>query len=228
MENPKTNAPSGGLGTPATRADIIEKLFSSFYAERNGKEIIPTSKGIQLVELVPEELRSAELTADWEQQLTLISQGKANSDAFIAEMRKYSAELVRQVKFSSRAYVHDNITRERCPDCSKFLLEVKGKRGRMLVCQDRECGYRKNLEIETNARCPNCHKKLKLYGEGDNKTFSCICGYREKMAAFQKRRNTSSANKNDVRRYLDSQHKEETANTALADQLAKWQAKNKK
>ena len=57
---------TSGLGTPATRADIIEKLFSTFYVERRGKELVPTSKGVQLVELAPEELRSAALTAKWE------------------------------------------------------------------------------------------------------------------------------------------------------------------
>ena len=62
----QTLAQTSGLGTPATRADIIEKLFSSFYIERRGKELVPTAKGLQLVKLVPEELRSAVLTAKWE------------------------------------------------------------------------------------------------------------------------------------------------------------------
>ena len=64
---------AGGLGTPATRADIIEKLFNSFYIERRGREIFPTSKGRQLIGIVPPDLKSAELTAKWEQQLSLIA-----------------------------------------------------------------------------------------------------------------------------------------------------------
>lgn len=59
---------ANGIGTPATRADIIEKLFSAFYVERRGKEIVPTSKGMQLIDLVPEGLKSPELTGQWEQR----------------------------------------------------------------------------------------------------------------------------------------------------------------
>jgi len=101
---------TSGLGTPAMRADIIEKLFSSFCIERRGKEIMLTSKGIQLVELVPEDLRSAELTAKREQDLALISRGGAQKKVFIDQMRNYSAELVSAVAASSATYTHDNIT----------------------------------------------------------------------------------------------------------------------
>lgn len=217
---------TSGLGTPATRADIIEKLFGSFCIERQGKEIRPTSKGKQLIGIVPPDLKSAALTAQWEQRLQLISKGQASLPGFVEEMRKYASSLVGQVVASDAAYVHDNVTREKCPDCGKFLLDVNGKRGRMLVCPDRECGYRKSLSIQTNARCPNCHKKLELRGEGDQKTFTCICGYRERLSDFEKRKQAAGANKNDVRKYLEKQKKEQApqGNSALADQLAKWMA----
>lgn len=217
---------TSGLGTPATRADIIEKLFDSFCIERQGKEIRPTSKGRQLIDLVPPDLKSAALTAQWEQRLQLISRGKANLPAFIEEMRNYASSLVGQVIASEAAYVHDNVTREKCPDCGKFLLDVNGKRGRMLVCPDRECGYRKSLSVQTNARCPNCHKKLELRGEGDKKTFTCVCGYRERLSDFEKRKKAAGANKSDVRKYLEKQQKEQSpqGNSALADQLARWMA----
>lgn len=222
----KTLEETSGLGTPATRADIIEKLFDSFCIERAGKEIRPTSKGKQLIEIVPSDLKSAALTAQWEQQLQLIGKGKANLPAFIEEMRKYASRLVSQVVASDAVFVHDNVTREKCPDCGKFLLDVNGKRGRMLVCPDRECGYRRSLSVQTNARCPNCHKKLELRGEGDKKTFTCICGYRERLSDFEKRKKAAGANKSDVRRYLEKQKKEQAprGNSALADQLAKWMA----
>jgi DNA topoisomerase-3 len=213
---------TSGLGTPATRAEIIEKLFSSFYAERRGKEIVPTSKGIQLIGIVPEELRSAEMTAKWEQTLSLISKGKTRDQDFIADMRRYASKLVSTVKASDLKFVHDNITREKCPDCGKFLLDVKGKKGKMLVCPDRECGYRKSVVLETNARCPNCHKKLEMRGEGDGRMFTCICGHREKLSDFEKRRNDAGANKAEIRKYLNSQQASGPANTALAEQLAKW------
>ncbi len=214
---------SSGLGTPATRAEIIEKLFNSFYMERNGKEIIPTSKGIQLIGLVPPELKSPELTAKWEQQLGEISKGKVNSTDFLGGIRKYATQLVFNVKGSSQTFRHDNLTRTKCPQCGRFLLQVKGKRGEMLVCQDRECGYRKGLSITSNARCPECHKKMELRGEGENRIFFCVCGFREKLAAFNKRKEErkGSINKKEASRYLRQQRNDGPLNTALADALAK-------
>ena len=220
---------TSGLGTPATRADIIEKLFSSFYIERRGKEIFPTSKGIQLIGIVPEELRSAELTAKWEQELALISKGRMKSDGFLNQMRSYTTKLVSEVVKSNAKYVHDNISREKCPACGKFLLDVNGKKGKMLVCPDRECGYRKNVSMQTNARCPNCHKKLEMRGDGDNRIFFCACGHREKVSDFEKRRADSGASKRDTKNYLTSQNKQSAPqeNSALSDALAKWKEQNR-
>ena len=217
---------SGGLGTPATRADIIEKLFDSFCVERRGKEIIPTSKGRQLVSIVPADLKSAELTAKWEQKLSLIAAGKANDRQFIAEMRKYASALVSSVIADTATYRHDNMTREKCPECGKFMLEVNGKKGRMLICQDRECGYRKSLSVITNARCPECHKKLEMRGEGDKKAFYCVCGFREKLSDFEKRKQESGAGKRDIAKYMSSQNNKKPASNPLADQLAKWMEEN--
>ncbi|MCX7746134.1 MAG: DNA topoisomerase III [Clostridia bacterium] len=214
---------TSGLGTPATRADIIEKLFNSFYVERKGKEIFPTSKGIQLVDLVPSDLKSPELTAKWEQKLLLISKGKANANEYVNQMKEYAAKLVSNVKASADVYRHDNLTREKCPECGKFLLDVNGKKGKMLVCQDRECGYRKTVSQVSNARCPECHKKMEIRGEGENKTFYCVCGYREKLEAFQKRKG-EQVNKKEVSRFLSQQETKENINSALADALAKWKS----
>jgi DNA topoisomerase-3 len=215
---------TSGLGTPATRAEIIEKLFNSFYMERNGKEIFPTSKGIQLIGLVPVELKSAELTAKWEQQLAEISKGRTGREGFVNNIRGYAAKLVTTVIGSSQTYKHDNLTRVKCPECGKFLLQVKGKRGEMYVCQDRECGYRQGISQTSNARCPQCHKKMELRGEGEGKIFTCGCGYREKLSAFNKRREgeKSSGNKREVQQFIQQQYKDsEPMNTALADALAK-------
>ena len=213
---------TSGLGTPATRADIIEKLFDNFSIERVGKEIHPTAKGKQLIDIVPNDLKSATLTAQWEQQLQAISQGKADSKRFIGEMRDYATSLVGQVIASNAQYRHDNITRERCPICGKYMLEVNGKKGKMLVCQDRECGYRKGLSTVTNARCPDCHKKLELRGEGDKKMFVCVCGYREKLSDFQARRAKDGAGKAEVLTYMRKQEQQkakEEKNNPMADLL---------
>lgn len=213
---------TSGLGTPATRADIIEKLFDNFSIERVGKEIHPTAKGKQLIKIVPSDLKSAELTAKWEQQLQNISRGTQDMKAFIGEMRKYASSLVKMVIASDAQYVHDNMTKEKCPDCGKYLLEVNGKKGKMLICQDRECGYRRSLSLVTNARCPNCHKKMELRGEGDKKAFFCKCGYREKLSDFNSRKSSEGAGKYDVQRYMKNQQKKEEANNPMADLLKDW------
>ncbi len=215
---------TSGLGTPATRADIIEKLFNSFCVEKRGKELYPTSKGIQLIELVPNDLKSPELTAKWEQQLAQISKGRINANTFIENMKIYSSKMVSNIIASSEVYKHDNATRSKCPECGKFLLEVNGKKGKMYVCQDRECAYRKPISQISNARCPTCHKKMEIKGEGENKTFFCGCGYREKLAEFNKRKETqkSNANKQDVTSYLKNQSAENPINSALADALKNW------
>ncbi|WP_019120897.1 DNA topoisomerase III [Brevibacillus massiliensis] len=222
----QTIGETGGLGTVATRADIIEKLFHSFLIEKKGKHIYITSKGKQLLELVPEELQSPTLTAQWEQKLNAIAKGKLSKQAFIGEMKNYAKAVVQEIKHSEKKFRHDNLTRTKCPECGKFLLEVNGKRGKMLVCQDRECGYRKSVAKSTNARCPQCHKRLELRGEGEGQTFVCVCGYKEKLSAFQARRSkekNSKMSKREVAQYLKQQEKEADGmmNTALKDALAK-------
>lgn len=185
MENPhkyinvgkdaaKTLGETGGLGTVATRADIIEKLFNSFVIEKKGKDIYPTSKGKQLIDLVPKDLKSPLLTAKWEKELEDIAKGKSNDIKFIKGMREYATNLVEDVKGGTEKFHHDNQTGKKCPNCGKYLLEVKSKNGRLLVCQDRECGYRENLARLTNARCPECHKKLELRGQGEGKIYVCV------------------------------------------------------
>lgn len=209
----------GGLGTPATRADIIEKLYSAFYVEKQGNSMVPTSKGIQLIDIVPSDLKEPLLTATWEQELERIAKGKLNKSDFIKRIEKYTVDLVNQVKNSSDTYRHDNMTKKVCPECGKYLLEVNGKKGKMLVCQDRECGYRQNVSIITNARCPECHKKMELRGEGEKKSFYCVCGYREKYSAFKERKSAGGASKSDVKNYLkkqQKQNKEENANNPFA------------
>ncbi|MFD1929457.1 DNA topoisomerase III [Sporosarcina siberiensis] len=218
----KTIGETGGLGTVATRADVIERLFGSFVMEKKGNDIYTTSKGRQLLELVPEDLKSPALTAEWEQGLSKIASGQMKKAAFMKEMILFSKKTVTEIKTDEKKYKHDNVTGKACPDCGKLLLEVTGKRGKMLVCQDRECGHRKNVSTLTNARCPVCKKKLELRGEGDGKIFVCKCGHREKLSAFEKRRENSGgkkADKRDVQKFMKKQ--EEPENTAMADALKK-------
>lgn len=218
----KTLGETGGLGTVATRADIIEKLFHSFLMEKKGNEILITSKGKQLLELVPEDLKKPELTATWEMELSNIAQAKQQETAFIANIQKYAEDLIQEIKQSSNSFHHDNLTSTKCPRCGKRMLAVNGKNARLLICQDRECGYRETIAKLSNARCPNCHKKMELIKKGEEETFICSCGYKERLSAFKARREKEGAgvNKKDVQKYLKTQ-KEEPVNTAFADAFSK-------
>lgn len=217
----KTLGETGGLGTVATRADIIEKLFSSFLLEKRGKDIYLTSKARQLLNLVPEDLKKPELTAEWEMKLSKMAKGSLKRDAFMREIREYSGELIAQIKAGEGNFLHDNLTNTKCPVCGKRMLSVKGKNSEMLVCQDRECGHRETVSRTSNARCPVCHKKLELRGKGEGQIFVCCCGYKEKLSAFQERRKKEGAgvSKKDVARYLNQQKKEADAplNNAFAE-----------
>ena len=220
----KTLGETGGLGTVATRADIIEKLFNSFLMEKKGNEIYLTSKARQLLELVPEELRKPELTADWEMKLGNIAKGKMKQETFLKEIRNYTCDIVDEIKTGQGTFRHDNLTNKICPNCGKKLLAVNGKNAKMLVCQDRECGYKETISRTTNARCPKCHKRMEMYVKGKEETFICACGYKEKLSAFQTRRAKEGAgvNKRDVQKYMRQQQKEakESVNNAFAQALA--------
>ncbi|MGB4661039.1 MAG: DNA topoisomerase III [Mobilitalea sp.] len=224
-EMAKTLGETGGLGTVATRADIIEKLFNSFLMEKRGKEIFITSKGKQLLELVPEDLKKPELTAQLEMKLSKIAKGTLKQQDLMNEMTVYTKKIVDEIKVSGSSYRHDNITNTKCPQCGKKMLSVNGKNSKMLVCQDRECGYRETIARTSNARCPVCHKKMELQGKAEGQLFTCACGYKEKLTAFQDRRKKEGAgvSKKDVAAYMTkiSHETEEPINNAFADAFAK-------
>ena len=220
-----TSMEKGGLGTVATRADIIEKLFNTFYMEKKGNDLLITSKGRQLLELVPEDLKKPELTARWEKELQKISDGKQKEKTFMKEIEQYTNDVMQDIRTSEATFRHDNLTNRKCPRCGKRMLAVNGKNSKLLVCQDRECGYRETVSRTTNARCPVCHKRMELVGKGEDQTFVCACGHKEKMAAFEARRKREGkdVSKQDVRRYMKQQQKEaeQPLNNAFAEALAK-------
>ena len=227
----RTAMEKGNLGTVATRADIIDKLFNSFLMEKKDKDIRVTSKGRQLLGLVPEDLKKPELTADWEKKLLAISEGHLKKDVFISEIRGYTEEIVKEIAGGEGQFRHENLTNHLCPNCGKRMLSVQGKNSKMLVCQDRSCGYRESIARKTNARCPKCHKKMEMYGKGDAQTFVCTCGYKEKLSAFQNRRKKEGAgvSKRDVQQYMKRQQKEanEPINNAFAAAFAKLNLETK-
>lgn len=181
----------GGLGTPATRAEIIEKLLNTYYIERNGKELVPTSKGFQLMDLVPEELKSPELTAKWELRLSNISLGKESNKGFMEDIRKNTVVLVKSVKEDTSEYKADNLTKNRCPMCGSFMLLVK-KKERMLVCSDRKCG----------------HEQPENQGPVHE-------------GAYRRSKNESRMNKRLIDRYSDNKKKPRTSGGTLGDLFEK-------
>lgn len=162
------------LGTPATRADIIEKLLQTDTIERRMNTLQPTGKGAQLIELVVPELRTPELTAAWEQELERISKGKGDAGKFMESIRKQTEAIVREVKASEAEYKPHNLTHSRCPECGKPLQEIKSKRGKLLVCSDRECAYKRAAEPAlSNKRCPQCHKRMEIHTGKAGKYAQC-------------------------------------------------------
>ena len=201
---------TGGIGTVATRADIIEKLFNINAIESTDGKIKVTSKGQQILDLAPEALTSPLLTAEWEEKLTRIEKGKYNQRKFIQEMQDFTTKIVHDIKNSVQTYKHDNLTTTECPTCGKFMIKVKTKNGQMLVCQDPSCKTKKNVQRKTNARCPNCKKKMTLFGKGKEATYRCICGYTETqrhMDERMKHKNNNKISKKEMKKYMSSDEK---------------------
>lgn len=220
----KTLQETGGLGTVATRADIIDKLFANFFLEKKENDIYLTGKARQLLQLVPEDLKKPELTASWEQKLNAIAKGQLKQQKFMGDIRSYAENLIDEIKGSDGKFRHDNLTNTPCPECGKKMLSVSNKNGKLLVCQDRNCGHRIRLSKVTNARCPQCHKKMELVGTGEKQKFVCVCGHKESLDAFKGRREKEGAgvSKRDVANYMKKQQKEakEPVNNAFAEAFA--------
>ena len=130
-----------GLGTPATRAAIIEKLVSGGFVERKGKNLIPTKAGVNLVTVLPELLTSPKLTADWEQRLNEVAKGQVSPEDFMDGIEAMAAELVRKYSHISedgqKLFQPEKETVGRCPRCGKPVYEGK----KNFACSDRACQF---------------------------------------------------------------------------------------
>lgn len=205
-----------GLGTPATRADIIEKIVGSELVERKNVRFYPTPKGKQLIDLVNDQLKSPELTARWEKQLEDIARGKGNPDAFLGDIRKQTKHLVSEVASSNKKYRAHNLTGSKCPECGERMKEVKSRDGKMLVCSNRECGYRKRKDPKlSNRRCPKCHKKMEIHKGEAGVYFQCKrCNVVEKAE-----RNKKAPDKREKRQLMKKYGKQESLGNSMADAL---------
>lgn len=205
-----------GLGTPATRADIIEKLVSSDTIERQGPSLHPTGKGKQLIELAPADLRSPELTAKWEAELERIARGQGKPEPFLNGIREMAQTLVKGVKNSEATYKPHNVSNSHCPDCGTRLLEKKSKRGLLLVCPSEDCGYRRSGEKRlSNRRCPQCHKKMELKEGKAGMYVQCLpCGITETL-----NKDAKHVNKREQQKLVKQYAKQESLGSNLGELL---------
>ena len=130
-----------GLGTPATRASIIEKLVSSGFVERKGKNLIPTRNGINLVTVLPEVLTSPQLTADWENKLSLVAKGELSPETFMEGIESMAKELIARYSHISedkqKLFAPQKESVGVCPRCGQPVFEGK----KNFYCGDRGCGF---------------------------------------------------------------------------------------
>ena len=140
-EETDPDAERRGLGTPATRAAIIEKLVKSGFVERKGKQLIPTKSGIELVCVLPEVLTSPQLTADWENNLTQIAKGNADPDSFMTGIETMTRELVNTYPFLSdkekERFKEEKPVIGKCPRCGADIYEGR----KNYYCANKDCAF---------------------------------------------------------------------------------------
>jgi len=138
----------GGIGTPATRAEIIEKLIGNHYIERDGRYLVPTPYGRELVRLAPDMLQSPELTGIWEKRLTAISEGEDSYDVFITDIKEKTKELVRTIKLSNESFSPSFEGAKKCPHCESDMMKNIDELGRIHnICLSLSCSY-EEVEIK--------------------------------------------------------------------------------
>lgn len=188
MENPsafikdkklKESIKQGGLGTPATRADIIEKLVSNHYIERSNGSLSITPAGDEVLLLAPAQLKSPELTAEWELRLTMIAEGGEKAGAFLSDIRTNTKDLVESVKSGGKDFRRKDFSKKPCPLCGRMMMPMKDKKGRQLhVCRSLSCGYEEEPESFHNSGKPTKKEKavtrklMKEYSDNSPDTFT--------------------------------------------------------
>ncbi|MGY3779686.1 DNA topoisomerase 3 [Isobaculum melis] len=192
-----------GLGTPATRAEIIEKLISSDLMDRTQAKLTVSPKGKQLLSLVNPKLISPELTSKWERELEDIAKGKASKQAFIQSIVGETKALVQEIKNSKQSYQDFSLTQKKCPDCGELLKEKNGRDGKYLVCSSQTCQYRRRKDPKVSMRrCPQCHKKMEIHEGKAGAYFKCkFCNIAEKAADKKNKKMSKHEEKRMLKKY---------------------------
>ena len=174
-----------GLGTPATRAAILEKLVQMGFVQRKGKQLVPTKDGINLAVVLPESLTSPALTAEWENRLTEIAKGKADPDEFMAKIEAQVRQLVKTYSYISadkqNLFQSERVIIGKCPRCGENVYEGKknfycGNRGCQFVMWKNDRFFEQRKKAFTPkiaaALLKNGKAKVKgLYSEKTGKTY---------------------------------------------------------
>lgn len=205
------------LGTPATRAEMIEKLIKSDLMERKSNYLAVTPKGKQLLGLVNPSLVTPELTEKWEKNLEKIAKNQMNSQQFIQQIEQDTKRLVAEIKQSTQSYQDFSVTQKRCPECGSLLKEKNGRDGKRLVCTNEGCHYSRRKEPKvSNHRCPQCHKKMEIIEGKNGAYYRCkYDGTTEKMQTKTERK--QKITKHEEKRLLKKYSQE---NTVMESPLA--------
>lgn len=202
------------LGTPATRAEIIEKLIKSELMERTPQGLQVSPKGKQLLELVNPSLVSPELTESWEKDLEAIAAGKKQAEHFLKEIEKETKRLVQEIKTSKQTYQDFSITQKKCPECGSNLREKNTRDGKIYVCTNQDCDYRRRKDPKvSNHRCPQCHRKMEIIEGKNGAYFRCkYDGTTEKMLGKkeQKKKMTKHEERRLMKKYSQADEPEES------------------
>lgn len=210
-----------GLGTPATRAEIIDKLVRTELMERQSNVLKVTPKGKQLLKLVNDELKTPKLTAKWERDLEEIAKGHYNGKKFISEIKQDTTRLVQEIKNSSQTYQDFSLTKKPCPECQSMLKVKKTRDGEIYVCSNEACAYRRRKDAKvSNHRCPTCHKKMLIMEGKNGKYFRCkYDGTTEKMETSRGKKNKKMTKREERRLLQKVNRDDEPQESALAQAL---------
>lgn len=206
------------LGTPATRAEMIEKLLHGELMARQGNHLSITPKGKQLLELVNPELKTPKLTEKWELQLQKIERGTEKSQSFMSGIQKKTKQLVAEIKNSQQEYKDHSMTTKKCPECGANLKEKQTKNGVLYVCSNRDCHYTRRRDPKvSNHRCPQCHKKMYLMQGSAGAYFKCPnCQLTEKV---ENKKQSKKVSKREERQLMKKYGTKETMESPLAAAL---------
>lgn len=202
------------LGTPATRAEIIEKLIKSELMERTGNHLLVTPKGKQLLTLVNPDLVTPALTQKWEEELEAIAAGKYKLQAFVTQIEQDTRELVKEIKQSEATYQDFALTQKKCPECGELLREKNTRDGKIYVCTNATCSYHRRKDPKvSNHRCPQCHRKMEIIEGKNGAFFRCkYDGTTEKMMETKERKKkmTKQEERKLVKKYSQSEEQVES------------------